>query len=79
MKSVEGEITCLVEALIPYKNWSQKNLWTKTKLTNRSHKKFTQYWHETMQKMACGCIMLSLIKKVNGYNMDDVYNVIHWY
>ena len=23
--------------------------------------------------------MLSLIKSKNGYNMDDVYNVIHWY
>ena len=46
-----------------YKNWAHRNIWTKTKLTNRSHKQFTQNWHETMQKMGCNCIMLSLIKK----------------
>ena len=79
MKSVEEEMPCPTEALIPYKNWAHRNLWTKTKLTNRSHKQFTQNWNETVQKMGCSCIMLSLIKKVNGYNLDDVYNVIHWY
>ena len=31
------------------------------------------------KKMGRSCIMLSLIKKVNGYNLDNVYNVIHWY
>ena len=77
MKSVEGEMPCLAKALIPYKNWAHMNIWTKIKLTNISHKQFTQYWHETVQKMDCSCIMLSLIKKVNGYNLDNICNVIH--
>ena len=80
MKYIEEGFPYPAEALIPYKNWAHKNLWTKTKPTNRSHKKFTQNWHETVQKMGCSCIMLSLIIiKVNRYNLDPVYNVIHWY
>ena len=63
MKFVEEELPCPVEALIQYKNWAHGSLWIKTKLTNRSHKQFTPYWHETVQKIDCSYIMLSLIKK----------------
>ena len=51
------------------------DLWINTQLTKQIRQFYSELKNETMQKMACSCLMISLIKRIWIIN----YNVIQWY